>query len=253
MPVSNTWVNPSAAGALDLSVGSVLTEGWVDSVASNFLVLGGTAGLLHTGAYSVSGLLTASAGLTVTTGNVGIGNAAITNNTLYILGAVAQNAAVVVAGTLQAAGALGALFYTAANVQSVANSDALYGAYVAPAWLANTHTGLTATTIRVTPGTVPAGFTSNIGLQVDAPSGGGTSNFGIRVAGGSPAIQIDAGGIIINGNTTLGTIQGALVITGLANVGTVGAAGAASAMPTPSTYMPITANGTAFKIALFNP
>jgi hypothetical protein len=45
---------------------------------------------------------------------------------------------------------------------------------------------------------------------------------------------------------------GPLTLSGLANVGAVGPAGAASPMPTPATYMPITANGGNYKIALFN-
>lgn len=46
MPITATWTSPAAAGTLDLSTGSVLTEGWTDAVASNFLYLGSTVGMV---------------------------------------------------------------------------------------------------------------------------------------------------------------------------------------------------------------
>lgn len=52
MPVSTTWVNPVAGGALDLATGAIITETWVDGVASDLLRLGGTTGAVTQSAYA---------------------------------------------------------------------------------------------------------------------------------------------------------------------------------------------------------
>lgn len=52
MPVSTTWVNPAAGGALDLATGAIITETWVDGVASDLLRLGGTTGAVTQTAYA---------------------------------------------------------------------------------------------------------------------------------------------------------------------------------------------------------
>jgi hypothetical protein len=71
VPVSSTWTNPSAAGTLDLSTGSVLTEGWTDAVASNFLYLGGVAGVVTQSASTgYSGAISTTSASLVSTGDL---------------------------------------------------------------------------------------------------------------------------------------------------------------------------------------
>lgn len=68
MPISTTWVNPSAGGALDLATGSVLTEAWCDGVASDLLRLGGVGGAVTQTVFTTfSGAISTASGSFVTT------------------------------------------------------------------------------------------------------------------------------------------------------------------------------------------
>lgn len=68
MPITTTWVNPSAGGALDLATGSILTEAWCDGVASDLLRLGGVTGAVTQTVYaSFSGAISTASGSFVTT------------------------------------------------------------------------------------------------------------------------------------------------------------------------------------------
>ncbi len=283
MTVQLVWTNPGAGGSMDLSTGNVLPESWVDAVASNFLVLGGTAAGLHTGNLQV-------------TGNLSVGAAVSTINGLFVVPAaltgvvqtgVFSNVAGTAAGTTEIAGFSAYAFPSVAmTVATAVGFHALNPAKASGATVTN-DVGFLAETLN-------QGF-NNYGVMVLPPSGGAGNNFGIYVLGGSPGIYVGAGGLTVaagltqlvgnlqagppganyastgaarfasaqaicwrnnanSGDIVFGPDSGDRMVFsgGLATTTSVGAAGGASAMPTPAAYWPINVNGTAYRISLFN-
>lgn len=93
MVVSLTWTNPGAGGALDLATNAVLTESWVDAVASNLLVLGGATGGTYTGTFTATGgvwasYLAAGTAISTTAGDLGANRGA--NQGFVFLGNVSH-------------------------------------------------------------------------------------------------------------------------------------------------------------------
>lgn len=89
MTVSNTWTNPSAGGALDLSAGAVVTEANWDAMVSNQLWLGGATGYTS----QVGQTYTADAQNTTSNTQTAIPNTAVlmttTGGTVLVFGSAA--------------------------------------------------------------------------------------------------------------------------------------------------------------------
>ncbi len=270
---------------MDLSVGSVLPEAWVDAVASNLLVLGGTTGGLNTGALEI-------------TGNLSVGGAVSAANGLFVVppalaGNVQTGVYANVAGTATATVEItGVAGYAYTATAFTATTVAQFHAYNPAKAVGSTITTECGVFVEgQTQGT------NNYGILVGPPSGGAGNNFGIYVQGGSPGIYVGAGGLTVNagitqltGNVQIGA-QGAnyastgaarfasaqaigwrnnansgdivlgtdatdrLVFSGgIATVTSVGAAGGATALPaTPVGYAQVNWNGSNVKIPLYNP
>jgi hypothetical protein len=182
MTVTFTWTNPAAGGSLDLTAGVVVLESVWDAIISNLNVLGGTTGLVHTGAYTVTGGITAISGITAT---------GVTNTASVSQFGIVSNASGSVTGTSEltasyAAPTTAAAAYTvsavigfhAGNPTKGAGSiiTSAHGVYVDP---------------------ITTGNSNNYGIMVQTPSGASGNNHGIYVAGGAPAIYVATGGITV--------------------------------------------------------
>lgn len=184
MPISATWTNPSGGGALDLLTGSILTQTWVEAMASNFLYLAGTAGTFNS-------VVIGTGGLTITAGNLAV-NTSI----------VAQYAEIIGGSTTAVAGSAIGLV-VAPTLTAAATSDSLMGIEVIPTYTVAGHTGVNAYGILLQ--SVTSGATNNYGLYVAAPSGGSTANIGVYIAGGGMTVQAGGINVAANGINVTGT------------------------------------------------
>lgn len=204
---------------------------------------------------------TATSGLTVSTGNVGIGTAPLPQYGIIV-------APTLTGSTTQQMARLTGVFDSGATVNAVGIAIAMSTAaasYTIAAYQAIDITNLSkgagsAVTdnygVRIA--AMTAGATNNYGIHIGTPSGGSTNNIAIRLLGGTPAIQIDAGGVyVVAGGVGIGSAPGtsgtALYVTGTTTLsGNVGVATAPSLTAGLAVFTTITSSaGEAHGIRVF--
>lgn len=165
-----------------------------------------------------------SGGLQITTGNLGVGAAPVSQAGLFMGGSILSGATTQYGMLLQPVASSGA-------------TTALYGVYSQPltansaftvpsaaSYFAASPTKGTGSTITTSMGVqvdaITSGGTSNFGVWVNTPSGASTTNVGVWVQGGSPGIYVNAGGLTVAAGTTN--------LSGAVQVGAVGSGYAAS-------------------------
>lgn len=238
MPVSATWVSPAAGGPLDLSVGSIISEGWMDSVASDLLVLGGITGLVHTGGMTIT-----AGGLSVTAGNLGIGVAASTDRLLW-------------ANSTPSSAATTTYGIVSTGVAASTTTVSFDGVFSAASTTAAAYTLATLTDFHAVTPVKGAGsaITSAYGLLVDPINVGNVNNWGVYInapSGGSGQnVSLAAlGGMMLAGTApTVGVNQIGLGYGFSASA----TGGGLSIPPTCFSWWIINIAGTQYKIAIFN-